>query len=134
MSITPSTISTNANYLMAFLVVALLSLTILCPGPAGAESVTPVRQNELINMLRHDCGACHGITLKGGIGPALTRQALAERSDTLLIDTILQGRPGTAMPPWEGLLSPEEVAWLVAQLRHGFSNNLSDSYLGISSE
>jgi cytochrome c55X len=39
----------------------------------------------------------------------------------LLIDSILLGRPGTAMPPWEALLTREEAVWIVEQLQQGLS-------------
>ena len=30
------------------------------------------RARELIHIVRQDCGSCHGLTLAGGLGPALT--------------------------------------------------------------
>ena len=89
---------------------------LLMPGLAAAEP-TPDRQQALMQFLRQDCGSCHGMTLQGGLGPALLPSALAGKSDDLLIATILNGRPGTAMPPWNRFLSRDEAAWLVAQLR-----------------
>lgn len=75
------------------------------------------RQQELINLLKHDCGSCHGLPPKGGLGPSLLPKALSAKSDTLLIDVIQNGRPGTAMPPWQQFISLDETAWLVGQLR-----------------
>jgi len=77
------------------------------------------RQATLRYLLSHDCGSCHGMTLKGGLGPALLPQALQDRPDDLLINTILDGRPGTPMPPWRGELSEEDARWLVQLLRAG---------------
>jgi cytochrome c55X len=77
------------------------------------------RQDELIHMLRHDCGSCHGMTLKGGLGPALTREAMAARPVEYLYNTVRDGHPGTPMPPWRGMLTDAEIHWLVAQLRSG---------------
>ena len=70
-------------------------------------------------MLRHECGACHGIRLKGGLGPGLTPQRLAGRPAPDLVRTILNGRQGTPMPPWRPFLEPHEVRWLVKQLKTG---------------
>jgi cytochrome c55X len=70
-------------------------------------------------MVRQDCGACHGMTLKGGLGPALTPAALQSRAADSLVATILSGRPGTAMPPWQDFLSADEAAWIVRQLQQG---------------
>ena len=82
-----------------------------------ADEPTPERQSTLRNLLNHDCGACHGLTLKGGLGPALLPEVLAEKPDELLISTILEGRKGTAMPPWQPFMSHDEAAWLVGVLR-----------------
>ncbi len=84
---------------------------------AFADEPSADRQNTLRNMLNHDCGACHGLTLKGGLGPALLPEALAGKPDDFLIATILEGRPGTAMPPWQPFMSQDEAAWLVGILR-----------------
>ncbi|MEQ1530921.1 MAG: cytochrome c [Methylococcales bacterium] len=77
------------------------------------------RQNELRNLLKHDCGACHGLTLKGGLGPALLPENLNGKSDGYLLNTILEGRKGTAMPPWRQFLSQDEAVWLLGILRKG---------------
>lgn len=82
-----------------------------------ADEPSPDRQSTLRNMLNHDCGACHGLTLKGGLGPALLPEALAGKPDDFLISTILNGRPGTAMPPWQPFMNRDEAAWLVGILR-----------------
>ena len=70
-------------------------------------------------MLKQDCGSCHGMTLKGGLGPALTPKALVGKTPMFLRQAILDGRAGTAMPPWRGLLSEAEVAWLVERMIKG---------------
>ncbi len=80
---------------------------------------TPGRAAELRHLVRNDCGACHGITLKGGLGSPLTRLALADKPATSLVATILDGRPGTPMPPWRPFLSEEEAQWIVQWLKQG---------------
>jgi len=84
-----------------------------------AEPPAAGRQDELRNLLKHDCGACHGLTLKGGLGPAILPENLQGKSDAYLLDTILDGRKGTAMPPWRPFLNQDEAAWLLALLRKG---------------
>lgn len=78
------------------------------------------RQNELIRLVRQDCGSCHGMLLTGGLGPPLTLQALKDKPAATLISTILHGRPGTPMPPWNSFLSDTEAAWIVDGLQKGF--------------
>ena len=82
-----------------------------------ADEPTSARQQVLLNMLKNDCGSCHGLTLKGGLGPSLLHKALADKSDALLLQTIQQGRPGTPMPPWHDFLSKDETLWLIKKLR-----------------
>ncbi|HYG42204.1 MAG TPA: cytochrome c, partial [Bordetella sp.] len=45
-------------------------------GSAQAEP-DMLRQGQLEHLLRQDCGSCHGLRMTGGLGPPLTRQALA---------------------------------------------------------
>jgi cytochrome c55X len=81
---------------------------------------SPERTRELIRLVRQDCGSCHGLTLRGGLGPALLPEALRDKPPAGLKYTILLGRPGTAMPPWQPFLSDAEADWIVAQLLRGF--------------
>lgn len=98
-----------------------LAAAVLCslPTVAAAGELSANRQQELIHLLKHDCGSCHGLTMKGGLGPPLLPDALADKDDAVLIEAILDGRPGTPMPPWRTQLSPAETAWLVQALRTG---------------
>ncbi len=86
---------------------------------AFASQPTPERQAEIRYLLVQDCGSCHGLTLKGGLGPALTVPALAGKPPEFLQMTILLGRPGTAMPPWRGFLNEPESLWLAERLLAG---------------
>ena len=77
------------------------------------------RQTELRQILLQDCGSCHGMTLKGGLGPALTVDAIADKPRELLVNTVTYGRPGTPMPPWNKILSPDEINYLIDLLYEG---------------
>jgi cytochrome c55X len=99
---------------------ALMALAFcLPPTMAAAEAPSPSRQAELLHRLKHDCGSCHGMTLKGGLGPSLLPQALAGKDSAGLVAIVLRGVPGTPMPPWDIELSAVEAAWLVEQLKTG---------------
>ncbi|MBF0180550.1 MAG: cytochrome c [Magnetococcales bacterium] len=87
-------------------------------GEAWAD-VSAEQGEQLIYLLRQDCGSCHGMTLRGGLGPPLTREALAGKRTDLLEDIIYYGKPELAMPGWQGLLSREEIHWLVERLMKG---------------
>jgi len=101
----------------------LLAAALAVPGvPVQAEPTvapTVARQAQLARWLRDDCGACHGMTLQGGLGSPLTAQALAGKPRDGLVATVLQGRPGTAMPPWQPFMTQEEAQWLIDRLLAG---------------
>ncbi|QDZ30610.1 cytochrome c [Noviherbaspirillum sp. UKPF54] len=93
---------------------------------SAAEPATQpdaARRSELITLVRQDCGSCHGLTLKGGLGPALLPEALHDKPADSLKATILQGRPGTAMPPWRRFLTEAEADWIVTNLQKGFPSD-----------
>ncbi len=113
-----ASISGQPRRTVALLYVALQSAF----SGAWAEQPDAARQQELLQLLLQDCGSCHGMTLKGGLGPALTVDAMQHKSDQYLTATILDGRPQQAMPPWRGILSEDEVNWLVTQLKVGLDD------------
>jgi len=86
---------------------------------AASDQLSGDRQQELHNLLIQDCGSCHGLTMHGGLGPALLPDRLAGKSIEYLSSVILNGRPGTAMPAWRSLLSPAEARWMASQLLQG---------------
>jgi cytochrome c55X len=89
-------------------------------GVRAAAAPALARQQQLVHIVRHDCGSCHGLTLSGGLGPALLPEALQGKSVKHLEAIILLGRPGTPMPGWQGLLSAGDARWIASQLREGF--------------
>ena len=82
-----------------------------------AAEPDPARQARLVRMVRQDCGSCHGLTRKGGLGSALTPDALAHADAEGLALIILDGVPGTAMPPWRPLITEEEAIWIADYLK-----------------
>jgi cytochrome c55X len=60
--------------------------------------------------------------MRGGLGRPLLPETLADRSDATLVEVILQGIRGTAMPPWRGELTAEEAQWMVQTLRQGVAH------------
>jgi cytochrome c55X len=107
---------------------SLAALAALPPGdPTGEPAVdvavdraAPVsgqRAQALRHLLIQDCGSCHGLTLAGGLGPPLQSERLANLPVEFLAYTILNGRPGTAMPPWSAFLTESEGLWLARELK-----------------
>nr|WP_241865477.1 cytochrome c [Paracoccus salsus] len=87
----------------------------LVAAPALAEPDA----HALERLVKQDCGSCHGLTLKGGLGPDIRAQALAHYEAAALQAVILDGVPGTPMPPWRPLLTDEEAAWIAEYLLDG---------------
>jgi len=87
---------------------------------AGSSTLpSPERQAALIYQVEQDCGSCHGLTLKGGLGPALLPASLADKPDDVLAEVIINGIPGTPMPPWAFEIDRDEAVWIVWQLKKG---------------
>jgi cytochrome c55X len=100
---------------------ALILLGTIWIAPCLAqEAVNKDRQAALVKLVRNDCGACHGMTLAGGLGSSLLPERVRSKSAEMLKETILHGRAGTAMPPWQAFISEEEADWIVEKLKEGF--------------
>ena len=84
--------------------------------PAGDAAIDP---GELANLVRQDCGSCHGLTLRGGLGKPLTADQLLPWERDQLVHIILDGVPGTPMPPWRSLLTESQARWIADALKQG---------------
>ena len=87
---------------------------------AGADAIAgPIdagRAAELERLVRQDCGSCHGMTLKGGLGPDISADRLAGSDPATLAEIILDGVPGKPMPPWRPLISEADALWIADYL------------------
>ncbi|MBI2830519.1 MAG: c-type cytochrome [Chloroflexi bacterium] len=121
--------------MVAILLVALLIVAACAPKPAASPTPTkpaasptlspittpslpPTPATPAINastLFASKCAACHGANRQGtpGLAPALNAQSLAGKSDTLLSDTINNGKTGTAMPAFKGQLTSAEIDALI---------------------
>ncbi|MEN8213815.1 MAG: c-type cytochrome [Pseudomonadota bacterium] len=88
------------------------------------EEILESRREEMLYILKHDCGSCHGMTLQGGLGPSLKPDALEKLSQEQVAVTINHGRPGTPMPPWKPFFSEQEALWLAQQLKQGIEERM----------
>lgn len=76
-------------------------------------------------LYRANCATCHGVAGEGAIGNSLNSATfLAVASDAFLRNTIVYGRPNTAMPAWRQFRA-QELADLLAFIR-GWQSARSD--------
>jgi putative heme-binding domain-containing protein len=93
--------------------IAVLFLSALA---AAAQSPPDFADGRAI--YRSNCAFCHGLTGRGGRGPALVGRTLMHGStDEDLRAVIRGGVPGTTMPAFE-TMEPDELDRLVAFIRH----------------
>ena len=97
----------------------IAGLALLAVFTVALAQPAPQRRGELVELVRQDCGACHGLTLKGGLGPSLEPAALAGKDVEFLSFVVLHGRRGTPMPPWRAHLTEDEARWIVESLKRG---------------
>lgn len=101
-------------------VFVLLGVAFAAAFAAEAAEPAPERQDELIKLVRQECGSCHGLTLAGGLGPSLQADAMAAMPVDSMVASIMNGRPGTAMPGWSRFMTEVEAEWMVKELMAGF--------------
>lgn len=86
----------------------------------GSDDGNPATERDrLANLVIQDCGSCHGLTLRGGLGPSLRPEDLGHLPVEAIAAIISEGVPGSAMPPWKPLLAPDEIYWISEQLKSG---------------
>lgn len=101
---------------------ALLAGAVLAIGAAGSPVTAAEAAPDpakLANLVEQDCGSCHGLTMKGGLGKPLTPEHLGPWDRDQLAHIILDGVPGTPMPPWRPLLTEAEARWIADRLKQG---------------
>ncbi|WP_449222412.1 cytochrome D1 domain-containing protein [Sulfidibacter corallicola] len=90
------------------------------PSKGQKKKAKPTRSpRELTELLRQDCGSCHGLTMKGGLGPALLPDRMARYGKASLVAIMRNGVAHTAMPAWRDELSVAEAEFLAERLIAG---------------
>jgi len=80
---------------------------------AGSMAQAGTSKMDFAKMYEKECQGCHGPIHQGGVGADLRPKALKKKNTQMLVDTILNGKPGTAMPAWKSTFSRDDAAGMV---------------------
>jgi len=101
--------------------------------PAAKDDGKPLPVAELVSrgekIYATTCVACHqanGSGLAAMKAPALAGNKVVTGAEPPVIDTVLNGRPGTAMAPFKDQFSDAEIAAVVTYVRNSWGNKASD--------
>ena len=95
----------------------LWAVLVMMAGHASADGAPDTAR--LSHLVRQECGSCHGLALTGGLGAPLTPERLAPWSRDQVAAIILNGIPGSPMPPWRALISETDARWIADVLKQG---------------
>ena len=72
---------------------------------------------DVAKMFEKECQGCHGPNHEGGVGSSLDPKVISKKNDYMLVDVLLNGRAGTAMPAFKDKMNKEDadkmVDWLL---------------------
>jgi len=84
------------------------------------------------NIYKSNCVTCHGPNGDANtqLGKVLVphprnftdQKAMSQLTDEQMAKAIQEGKPGTAMAPWGGVLSPEDIQRVIRYIRTTFAN------------
>ncbi|MBY0573822.1 MAG: cytochrome c oxidase subunit II [Undibacterium sp.] len=76
-----------------------------------------------------NCVSCHQANGKGvpGAFPALDGSAIVAGARAAQINIVMNGKAGTAMSPWKGILSDTEIAAAITYTRNSWSNKSAEN-------
>jgi mono/diheme cytochrome c family protein len=104
------------------------------PGQVPADLESPVAMRTGAHLFRENCVQCHGApgipASVQGLTPAPPNLLAAGRRNAPVdvYSKVKIGIPGTAMPPWGGLLSDQDI-WSLAGFLHHSRGISPDDYL-----
>ncbi len=95
------------------LVMSAAAVALLSSGLFAGTSKMDVEK-----VFEKECQGCHGPNHEGGVGADLRPNKLKGKNAYMLAETILNGRPGTAMPPFKNTFSKADAQKMVDYLQH----------------
>ena len=114
----------------ALVLCAALPLSVSAAAGCGASAgdPSPDQVAEGASLFAANCAACHQANGKGvpGAFPALDGSKIVNGPKDAQIAIVLNGKPGTAMPPWTQL-SDVDLASVITYTRNSWSNKTGEA-------
>jgi len=98
----------STSFVTLFITASIFSTNLL----AGTSQINAEK------MFEKECQGCHGPNHEGGVGSDLRPDKIAMKKDSLLYETILNGRRGTAMPSFSHKINKNDAKKMVNYLKH----------------
>jgi len=95
------------------LVMSVAALAVVSSGLFAGTSSMNVEK-----VFEKECQGCHGPNHEGGVGSDLRPKVIAKKNAYMLAETILNGRPGTAMPQFKEKFTKADADKMVDYLQH----------------
>ena len=95
------------------LVISAAALAVVSSGLFAGTSNMNVEK-----MFEKECQGCHGPNHEGGVGSDLRPKVTGKKNAYMLAETILNGRPGTAMPQFKEKLTKGDADKMVDYIQH----------------
>ena len=95
------------------LVMSVAALAVVSSGLFAGTSSMNVEK-----VFEKECQGCHGPNHEGGVGSDLRPKVISKKNAYTLAETILNGRPGTAMPQFKEKFTKADADKMVDYLQH----------------
>jgi len=95
------------------LVMSVAALAVVSSGLFAGTSNMNVEK-----VFEKECQGCHGPNHEGGVGSDLRPKVISKKNSYMLAETILNGRPGTAMPQFKEKFTKADADKMVDYLQH----------------
>lgn len=84
----------------------------------GSSLVADTSNMDVEAVFEKECQGCHGPNHEGGVGSDLRPNVIAKKNSQDLATVVLNGRAGTAMPPFKDKFSKADADKMVDYLQH----------------
>ncbi|MGZ8546484.1 MAG: cytochrome D1 domain-containing protein, partial [Sulfuricurvum sp.] len=71
---------------------------------------------DVAKMFEKECQGCHGPNHEGGVGSSLDPKVISKKNAYFLVDTLLGGRAGTAMPAFKDKMNKDDADKMIDYL------------------